>query len=115
MDDFIYRDRWIGCTREGIRIRAYYFPWGGKTVPYADIRSVRRVEMGPLTGRARIWGTANPTVWLSLDPGRPGKKEGLLLDVGKRVRPFITPDDVTAVETAIRAHLGPEQAADDAG
>jgi hypothetical protein len=105
--DDIYQDRWIRCTQDAVHIRGYYFPWGGKTVPYSAIRSVRRVEIGPLTGQGRIWGTANPTVWANLDPGRFGKSEGLLLDVGRRVRPFITPDDPAAVEAAILEHTAP--------
>jgi hypothetical protein len=76
---------------------------------------VRRVELGAFSGRARIWGTANPRYWASLDPQRPKKKVGLILDVGRFVRPFITPDDVDAVEALIRecANLGP--AIEDAG
>ena len=108
----IYRDRWIACTQDGVRIRGYYFPWGDKSIPYSDIRSVRRVELGPLSGQGRIWGTANPTLWASLDPARGGKAEALILDVGRRVRPFITPDDVGAVEAAIRDHAAPTPAAE---
>jgi hypothetical protein len=33
----LYRDRWITCTDDGIRIR-WYYPWGDKHVPYAAIR-----------------------------------------------------------------------------
>jgi hypothetical protein len=112
MTDDIYRDRWIACTRDGVHIRGYYFPWGSKTIPYSEIRAVRRVEMGPLSGQGRIWGTANPTLWASLDPTRMGKGEALILDVGKRVRPFITPDDLDAVEAAIRANGVPDPAPD---
>ncbi len=32
--DNSYRDRWIECTPEDIRIRGYYFPWGTKRIPY---------------------------------------------------------------------------------
>ena len=66
-------------------------------------------------GRARIWGTANPRYWANLDPQRPTKKAGLILDLGRLVRPFITPDDPGDVEAIIRARakLGP--APDDAG
>ncbi|MTD58110.1 hypothetical protein [Amycolatopsis pithecellobii] len=99
-----YRDRWIECTAEEIRIRGYYFPWGTKRIPYRSIRSVRRVEMGAFTGRGRIWGTANFRYWASLDPARPHKKVGLILDVGRTVRPFVTPDDPGTVEAIIRAH-----------
>ena len=105
--DFDYRDRWITCDSEQISIRGYYFPWGTKHIPYARIRSVARVQMGAITGRGRIWGTANPRVWASLDPGRPRKRVGLILDLGAAVRPLITPDDPQRVMDAIHAHTGP--------
>jgi hypothetical protein len=101
-----YRDRWIECTPDAIRIRGYYFPWGTKQIGYDSIRSVRRVALGALTGRGRIWGTANPRYWASLDPRRPVKRVGLILDTGRSVHPFITPDDPDAVEAIIREHAG---------
>ncbi len=103
-----YRDRWITCDDEQIAIRGYYFPWGTKHVPYARIRSVQRVELGPGTGRGRIWGTSNPRLWANLDPGRLRKSEGLILDLGAPVRPLLTPDDPQAMMDAIHAHTGPE-------
>jgi hypothetical protein len=62
--------------------------------------------MGAATGRARIWGTANPGLWAHLDPQRPRKRAGLILDLGRRVKPFITPDDPDAAEAAIRERAG---------
>lgn len=104
-----YGDARVQCTDTGLNVRGYYFPWGTKRIAYGSIRDVTRVEMGPLRGRARIWGTANRGLWANFDPGRPKKKFALILDLGKRVKPFITPDDLDAVETLIRerAHLGP--------
>jgi hypothetical protein len=99
-----YRDAWITCTGDRIRIRGYYFPWGTKTVRYTDISRVRRVAMGPLTGRFRLWGSAGPRLWASLDPHRTRKREGLVLDLGRAVRPLITPDDVPAVVAVLAAH-----------
>ena len=104
-----YDDARVQCTDTTVNLRAYYFPWGTKRIAYSSIRGMTRVEMGPLRGRARIWGTANPGLWANFDPGRPKKKFALVLDLGKRVKPFVTPDDLDAVETLIRerAHLGP--------
>ncbi len=99
-----YQDTWIACTDEGIRIRGYYFPWGTKRVPYGKIRSVQRVTMTAMRGKARIWGTANPRYWASLDPKRSRKTYALILDLGRFVRPFITPDDCDAVEAIIKKH-----------
>ena len=106
-----YRDRWISCTPNEVEIRGYYFPWGSKHIPYNTIKAVRSVDMGVLSGRGRIWGTANPRYWAHLDPSRPRKRVGLVLDLGKRVKPFITPDDPQAVEKVIRerAGLGPSE------
>jgi hypothetical protein len=101
-----YRDRWITCTDSEVQIRGYYFPWGTKHISYGSIEGLTRVKMGPLTGRGRIWGTANPRYWASFDPGRPRKQVGLILDLGKRVKPFVTPDDPDAFEAVLVSHTG---------
>ena len=104
---FEYEDRWIRCTPEAIEVRGYYFPWGTKHIPYGSIRSIQRVNLGALTGRARLWCTAHPGRWASLDPGRARKKVGFDLQLGGPVKPLITPDDPNAFETAVRAHVDP--------
>lgn len=52
--------------------------------------------------KGRIWGTANPRFWAHLDPGRRHKPWALVLDVGARVRPVVTPDDADAVLSVLR-------------
>jgi hypothetical protein len=99
-----YRDRWIECSEQEIRIRGYYFPWGTKHIPYTAIRSVRRIAMGPLTGRGRIWGTGNPRYWAGLDPERATKDVAFVLDVGRAVRPFVTPEDPDAFAACLCEH-----------
>ncbi|MGA2454993.1 MAG: hypothetical protein ABSG93_15885 [Solirubrobacteraceae bacterium] len=99
-----YEDPRIVCSADGLRISGYYVPWGSKRIPYEAIRSIRRVNTGMLTGRARLWGTANPRYWANLDLQRPRKKVGFILDTGHRVRPFLTPDDPNAFEAALTAH-----------
>ena len=108
MDD-AYVDGSIECATAQLRIHGYYFPWGTKSIAYSSIRDVRRVTIGVLTGRGRIWGTSNPRYWANLDAQRPKKTMGLILDVGKFVKPFITPSHVDEVESALRsrAHLAP--------
>jgi hypothetical protein len=102
----LYQDRWIECTPDALVIRGYYFPLAGrKVVPYRSIRSVQSFQMGVFTGRGRIWGTTNPRYWAHLDPGRPHKTVGLLLDLGRFVKPAITPDDPAAVEAILRERL----------
>jgi hypothetical protein len=103
----LYRDRWVSCTPRALVIRGYYFPLGlPKTVPYEAIRTVKQVSLGWLSGRGRIWGTGLPWYWLHLDLRRPARREALVLDVGRKIRPVITPDDVPAVRAIIEARRG---------
>jgi hypothetical protein len=104
-DGSTYKDRWIECTADGMAIHGYYFPWGTKHIPYSSIRGLERFEMSALRGKARIWGTGNFKYWASLDPQRPRKSVALILDLGKRVSPFVTPEDPAAVEAIIRQHV----------
>jgi hypothetical protein len=99
-----YHDRRITTDDGGIAIHGYYFPWGTKRISYPTVRSVTRMSIGALTGRGRIWGTANPRYWANLDVGRPRKSVGYILDIGRFVRPFITPDDPVAFEASLAEH-----------
>jgi hypothetical protein len=101
-----YDDGRVHCDAEWVELRGYYFPWGSKRIAYASIRDVLRVQTGALRGRARIWGTANPGLWANFDPQRPKKKIALILDLGKSMKPFITPQDPDAVEALIRDRSG---------
>lgn len=98
-----YRDRWISCTGDGIQVRGYYFPWGTKRIPYGSIRGMRKVTMSTLRGNARIWGTANFKYWANLDPRRPTKSVAFIMDLGRGMSPFLTPDDPEAFERVVRA------------
>lgn len=95
----LYDDGSVSCDEDGIRIARYY-PWGAKRISYSSISDVREL---PLTGvnavrRWRIWGSGDFVHWWNLDVKRPSKTAALVLDVGKRVLPTITPDDPAAVE-----------------
>jgi hypothetical protein len=100
-----YHDRWIDLTDKEMVIRGYYFPWGTKRIPYDEIRHVQPISLGILNGRGRIWGTANPSVWASLDPKRPSKRNGFLIDYGRSITPLVTPDDPQAAGACLQAHL----------
>jgi hypothetical protein len=91
----LYRDRYISCTEDGINVRWYYL-WGPKHIPYSHIRSARIIALTFTRGKFRIWGTSNPRYWASLDPARPGKDKGVVLNLGHTVQPMLTPDDVPA-------------------
>ncbi len=100
-----YTDPWITADSRALQVRGYYFPWGTKQIPYESIRTVERVGIGLLTGKLRLWGTANPRHWASLDPRRPVKAEALILDIaGSQIKPLLTPDDPDALLATIREH-----------
>lgn len=97
-----YQDRSIGVTGDALTIKGYYFPGTVKRVPLAAIRSVRRTDMAALRGKGRIWGTANPGYWANFDAGRSRKSVAFLVDAGRAIKPFVTPDDPDAFESALR-------------
>ena len=102
----IYDDGGVACYEEALMIRGYY-PWGAKQIPYASIKDIRTL---PLTGfgtvrRWRIWGSDDFTHWWNLDLSRPNKRVALVIDLGRRVQPTITPNDAAEVECVIRDHL----------
>jgi hypothetical protein len=104
-----YDDGGVACDRDGLIIRRYN-PWGAKRVAYASIKGVTEL---PLTGKDkvrkwRIWGSGDFVHWWNRDTRRPKKKVALVLDVGRRVRPTITPDDPQTVERIIKEHLPSE-------
>ncbi|MBO0728481.1 MAG: hypothetical protein J2P57_04430 [Acidimicrobiaceae bacterium] len=101
-----YDDGGVALDRSGVTIRRYY-PWGPKAVPYASIKSVSEL---PLSGinkvrRFRLWGSGDFVHWWNLDSRRPTKDVALVLDVGRHVRPTITPDDPATVKRLIEEHL----------
>jgi hypothetical protein len=98
----LYRDRWIECTENALVISGYYLPWGGKkTIPYAKIHGVEEIELNLRTGKYRIWGSGDFKHWAHVDPYRPHKQRGLIVDVGSRIQPLITPDDTGKVRAII--------------
>lgn len=104
-----YDDGTIRCDAVGVEIRRYYFPSGTKRVKYGEIKGLARLEMSALRGKLRIWGTGNFKIWANLDTKRPHKKVAFIIDIGKSVKPFVTPDDPDAFEAVVRerAGLGP--------
>ncbi|HUJ65420.1 MAG TPA: hypothetical protein VLX59_07785 [Acidimicrobiales bacterium] len=102
----LYDDGRISCDQTSVRI-GWYYPWGGKRISYSSIQSVQN---RPLTGasklrRWRIRGSGDFVHWWNLDPDRTKKSVALVLDVGHRVRPTITPDGPEAVERIPREHV----------
>ena len=101
-----YEDDTVVLDDAGITIRAYYFPFGGeKRIPYGNIRGVSEKPLTLLNGKWRIWGSQGLRTWFSLDVRRPTKKRAFILDVGKTIRPVLTPDDAVRVAEVLRERV----------
>jgi hypothetical protein len=98
----VYNDGNIECTEGEILLRGYYFPWESKHIAYGSIVSVQRIRLTHLRGKWRIWGTANFKYWAPFDLSRPKKDVGFVLDLGRSVKPFITPSDPEKFGAVIR-------------
>jgi len=107
-NDTLYDDGRVSCDSTGISL-AWYYLWGAKHIEYSSIRSVQRLSLTGASslGRWRIWGSGDFVHWWNLDPGRPHKDVALVLDVGRRIRPTITPDDPEAVARILGEHVRP--------
>jgi Bacterial PH domain len=101
-EPMLYDDGKIACDDTGLLIRRYY-PWGVKRIPYASIRSIRRLSLG--IRKWRLSGSGDFLHWWNFDPNRPKKETALDIDTGHRIHPTITPDDPEAVEHILNQHL----------
>jgi len=90
----LYQDAGLTLDEDGITIRRYYFPFAtSKRIAYRDIKGIKAKPMGWASGKGRFWGASDPRYWFPLDMQRGKKQTLLILDVGRRVRPCITPED----------------------
>jgi hypothetical protein len=106
MGDALYNDSGLLLDDDGLTIRRYYFPWAGpKRIRYAHVRRVMVRPMGWLTGKGRGWGTAHPGYWFPLDLRRARKDTLLVFDLGRRVKPCVTPDDPDRVVDLLRGRV----------
>jgi hypothetical protein len=104
----LYDDAGLVLDEVGITIRRYYFPLATpKRIAYNKIRGIRAKPMSWLSGKGRIWGTSGPRYWLPLDVARGSKQTLLIVDVGRLVRPCITPEDPARVIALLRDRVRP--------
>jgi hypothetical protein len=100
----LYDDGLVALDDNGVLIRRYY-PWGHKRIPYGAIRSFERL---PIRVRKwRLWGSGDLVHWWNLDPHRPKKDVAIVIDVGKHIRPTITPDEPETVERLLNEKTAP--------
>ncbi|OBG63278.1 MULTISPECIES: hypothetical protein [unclassified Mycobacterium] len=106
MSEALYEDPGLRLDEDGITIRRYYFPFANpKRIPYGRIQGVKAEQMTWNSGKGRIWGAGDPRYWFPLDVRRGRKRTLLVLHLGRRVRPCISPDDPERVIEVLRDRL----------
>jgi hypothetical protein len=101
-----YDDGLIAIDDDGLVIRKYDALLRPKRIRYEEIKAAEEFPLGRVRGRWRIWGSGDLNLrhWFNLDWHRPHKDVGLVLDLGKRMQPVITPDDPSRAVAALREH-----------
>jgi hypothetical protein len=108
VNEALYEDPGLRLDEDGITIRRYYFPWAGpKRISYTDIQGIKAQPMSWASGKGRFWGASDPRYWFPLDTRRGSKRTLLILDVGRRVRPCITPENPEHVIQVLRDRVRP--------
>jgi len=115
-----YDDGRVACSDQGIILRNYYGPFVAKRISYDSIREVRDV---PNRWKQRPGGSGDFVYRLNWDPRRRHKDRALVIylnakesattkvaafrtagEVGPRVKPVMTPDDIDQVIAELTAH-----------
>lgn len=100
-----YDDGVLACDENGLEIQRYY-PWGALRVPYQEIRSLSVLPITGWTGFQRLlWGPSDLTHWWNLDPHRQNRRTAVVIDIGARFKPTVTPLDPDSFEQVVRARL----------
>ncbi len=83
-------------------------PGRPKTIAYTEIQSVEMIDLALFTGSYRLVGISlgRPTTYFHWDRNRRGKTHGLRLDLGRRLKVAITPDDPERVLALLKSRTG---------
>ena len=100
-----YDDGGIACDDDGLAIQRYY-PWGALRVKYDEIRSLSVLPIKGWPGfQPLLWGPSDLTHWWNLDTHRQNRRTAVVIDIGARFKPTVTPLDPDSFEQIVRAHL----------
>jgi hypothetical protein len=104
----LYEDAGLVLDEDGITIRRYYFLLTApKRIAYNKIRGIRAKPMSWASGKRRFLGAADPRYRLPRDGHRASKQTLLILELGRWVRPCITPEDPARVIALLRDLVRP--------
>jgi hypothetical protein len=101
-----YDDAAVTLDETGITVKNYYLPGRPRTIRYDDIVHAEIVDLGFGTGRHQLVGIGplRPRLFFHWDRKRSTKSHGISLDLGRRLRLAITPDEPARVLAYVRSH-----------
>jgi hypothetical protein len=96
----------VTLDETGITVKNYYLPGRPRTIRYDEIVHAEMIQLGFFTGRHQLVGIGplRPRLFFHWDRKRSTKLHGLSLDLGRRLRLAITPDEPDRVLAHIRSH-----------
>ena len=107
MTEALYEDAGLVLDEDGITIRRYYFLLSvPKRVAYNKIRGIRAKPMSWVKDKGRLLGALNPRYRLPRDVHRATKQTLLILELGRWVKPCITPEDPAKVIALLKTRVG---------
>ena len=107
MTQALYEDANLVLDEDGITIRRYYFPLSApKRIAYNKIRGIKAKPMSWARKR-RFFGAADPRYRFPRDVHRASEQTLLILELGRWVRPCITPEDPARVIAVLRDRVRP--------
>ena len=101
-----YDDDAVTLDETGITVKNYYLPGRPRTIRYNDIVHAEIIDLGFGTGRHQLVGIGplRPRLFFHWDRKRSTKSHGISLDLGRRLRLAITPDEPARVLAYVRSH-----------
>lgn len=100
-----YTDQSLAIDSDGITIGNYRYPGHDRRIPFSSIAGFETITLGPLTGRFRLvgFGFTRPRHFFPWDRKRRTGQQAIALDLGKFVRPVISPEDHERVVQILNA------------
>ena len=113
-----YEDRSLLIDDDGITITSYFWPGHQRHIPFSSIVAVEEIPIGNFSGRYRLVGFEFRSLrdFFPWDSHRSATSPALALDIGRRIRPVISPEDHEQVVKLISERTnGGSQATPDSG
>ena len=102
----LYADDVVRLDAAGLRIRRYYWPFGARRIAYDEIRGYTTRPLTVGRGQYRVHGIDLGGRWYHHDVDRSNKPLAIVLDVGGRLRPVVTPSSPNDVLEILDDRVG---------